>query len=225
MASTLLTNLIATDVPDEQLLAAGHHRDTGTLAQLTKHQLEKLVPAAAGLGMSYDTVLRLARFPVERALRVKRGATDADLVDFDAKAYTLTSAIYTTHAAKQDRTTAQRSAPKVNDETVVTEATKTPGKKAGAKQAAKKTAAKKTVAKKAAKKTSGDSAAVRYAGKKIKALVKEHTARPGTKRAIGMDILLKAKTTDEALEKFAKHDGIDASFIRHAVDQGYIQLS
>ncbi len=64
----------------------------------------------------------------------------------------------------------------------------------------------------------------RYAGKKIKVLKKDHGARKGTKRQIGMDIILRSKTTDEALKAFEEHPGIDSSFIRFAVDKGLVKL-
>jgi hypothetical protein len=62
-----------------------------------------------------------------------------------------------------------------------------------------------------------------YAGKKIKVLNKNHGARPGTKRAIGMDIVITSKTTDEALPQLTKA-GCNASFIAFALAQGFIEL-
>jgi hypothetical protein len=117
-------------------------------------------------------------------------------------------------------------------------ATKVPkGKTAGAKAGAKpstKTAAKGATTKAAkapkapkAEKPAKETAATRFAGKKITVVNKDHTARPGTKRAIAMDILVAkaTKTTDAALEQFAQYDGIDSSFIRHAVEAGYITIA
>jgi hypothetical protein len=63
----------------------------------------------------------------------------------------------------------------------------------------------------------------RYAGKKIKVLNREHGARKGTKRQIGMDIILRSKTCDEALPKLIKA-GADSSFIRFAVDRKLVTL-
>jgi len=63
-----------------------------------------------------------------------------------------------------------------------------------------------------------------YAGKKIKVLNKNHGARPGTKRAIGMDIIIASKTTDEALPLLVKA-GCNASFIAFAIAQGFVELA
>jgi hypothetical protein len=96
-----------------------------------------------------------------------------------------------------------------------------------------KTAAKKSTPVKAAKaekpvakKTATTTAAPRsngYAGKKIKVLNKEHGARQGTKRQIVMDIILKSKTTDEAIPLIVKA-GANNSFIAFAVAQGFVEL-
>lgn len=62
-----------------------------------------------------------------------------------------------------------------------------------------------------------------YDGKKIKVLKKDHGARPGTKRAVGLDIIYKSKTTDEATAALQKA-GCDRSFIKFAVSSGYVEL-
>lgn len=92
------------------------------------------------------------------------------------------------------------------------------GKKAATAKPAKAAAA---AASKAEKKADGRTS---YAGKKIVVLNKEHGAREGTKRAIGMDIIIGSKNTDDALPKLAKA-GCDASFIRFAVDQKFVKLT
>jgi len=63
-----------------------------------------------------------------------------------------------------------------------------------------------------------------YTGKKIKVLNENHGARPGTKRAKAMDILIASKTTDEAIPKIAKV-GANNSFIAFAIREGLISLS
>ena len=63
-----------------------------------------------------------------------------------------------------------------------------------------------------------------YVGKKIKVLNKKHDAREGTKRAKALDILLSAKTTDEAIPKLAKI-GANNTFIAFAIAQKFIALA
>lgn len=94
-----------------------------------------------------------------------------------------------------------------------------PAKKAAKKAAAKKTPAKKTAAPKGERAPRANG----YAGKKIKVVNKDHGAREGTKRAKGMDIILKSKTTDEAIPALSKI-GCDNSFLAFAVNSGYIEL-
>lgn len=128
---------------------------------------------------------------------------------------------------KEDAKTAAQSNSTQEQDTMATK-TKKSGKKSTKPVAAKKpaAAAKKPAANGngAAKKPAKVSAAQRYAGKTIKVLTKEHGAREGTKRAKGMEILISSKTTDEALKKFEKHEGIDSSFIRYAVENKIIAL-
>lgn len=59
--------------------------------------------------------------------------------------------------------------------------------------------------------------------KQIKVLNKKHGAREGTKRQIGLDIILASKSTDEASQKLLKA-GCNNSFITFAVAQGFIEL-
>ena len=103
-----------------------------------------------------------------------------------------------------------------------TTSTKSTGKTTTKKSTPVKAAkAEKPVAKKttttAAPRSNG------YAGKKIKVLNKEHGARQGTKRQIVMDIILKSKTTDEAIPLIVKA-GANTSFIAFAVAQGFVEL-
>ena len=60
-------------------------------------------------------------------------------------------------------------------------------------------------------------------GRKIVVINKNHGARPGTKRQIGMDIILRSKTTADALPSLVKA-GCNGSFIKFAVDSGFIKL-
>jgi hypothetical protein len=84
------------------------------------------------------------------------------------------------------------------------------------KPAAAKTAAKKSTTERAPRTSS-------LAGKTIKVLNAKHEARKGTKRQIGMDIILKSKTTDAALP-LLKKAGCNASFIAFAVKTKLIKL-
>ena len=65
-------------------------------------------------------------------------------------------------------------------------------------------------------------AAPRTSGKSV-VLNQKHGARPGSKRQVGMDIILKSKTTDAALPLLIKA-GCNGSFIRFAVDSGFVKL-
>ena len=109
----------------------------------------------------------------------------------------------------------------LNDKEFITMATAT--------KAAKKAAKKSSVAAKTGKsnaKTTGASKGAgvgRFAGKSIKVLNKEHSAREGTKRAKAMELLFKCKTVDEAAPQLVKI-GADNSFIRFAVDSKLIEL-
>ena len=96
----------------------------------------------------------------------------------------------------------------------------------GATKAAAPAKAATTTTKKATAAKANGAAGVarpRYAGHKIKVLNKEHGAREGTKRQQGMDIILKSKTTDEALPKL-EAIGADPSFIRFAIEHGLVEL-
>jgi hypothetical protein len=59
--------------------------------------------------------------------------------------------------------------------------------------------------------------------RKIVVLNQRHGARPGSKRQIGMDIILKAKTVNTALPILVKA-GCNSSFIKFAVDSGFVKL-
>ena len=62
------------------------------------------------------------------------------------------------------------------------------------------------------------------AGKKIKVISKDMSAlREGTKRYVGLDIILKSKTTDEAIPKLAKA-GCNNTWFAFATASGYIEL-
>ena len=96
------------------------------------------------------------------------------------------------------------------------------------KYAATVAAAKSTEKAKTTKAATTKSATVdgrsSYAGKKIKVLNKNHGARLGTKRQIGMDIILKSKTTDEAIPLLAKA-GCNNSFLAFAVKEGFVSIA
>lgn len=311
----LMDKLLAMDVQPEELLAVGSHRYTGTLASLKRSQLAQLVTADAQ-GLPTDKLLVLARYNVERCLRVQRGATDTDLQAFDAKAeatkgftirvaqtapmqrkentvntetQTVDTAAATTPAAekharteklldnvaaavaKDDKkpakpakpTKAEKPAKAARPARVITKLDAPPAKaekpakaaKAAPKAAkaakaapkAKKLDAKATpkgkgvaahvdAAKKAGEKVlnrvktghapSGPS--VRYAGKHIKVLNRDHGARPGTKRALLLDKLLASKTTDEAMQQTVKFKGLTVPVtsvdMRFAIAQGFMEL-
>lgn len=108
--------------------------------------------------------------------------------------------------------------------------------KSAVKSAPAKGAAKKAVAEKPAKAPKKGAPAAgkkpsmytgvklgRLAGRKIKVLNKVHGAREGTKRAIGMDIILKHKDTDAALAALIAA-GCDATYFKHAVAAGLVEL-
>ena len=61
------------------------------------------------------------------------------------------------------------------------------------------------------------------ADRKIVVLNPNHGARPGSKRQIGMDIILRAKTINAALPLLIKA-GCNGSFIKFAVDSGFAKL-
>ena len=83
-----------------------------------------------------------------------------------------------------------------------------------------KTAAKKTAATKEPKAPRASS----YADKKIKVLSKDMSAlREGTKRYIGVEIILKSKTTNDAIPALAKA-GCDNSWLAFTIANGYIEL-
>ena len=96
-----------------------------------------------------------------------------------------------------------------------------PPAKKGAVSAKKAPAKTDKPAKKSAK--SNTPRATSYAGKKIKVLNKNHGARQGTKRQIGMDIILGSKTTDEAMPKLIKA-GCNNTFLAFAVSSGLVEL-
>jgi hypothetical protein len=109
--------------------------------------------------------------------------------------------------------------------TTMAEATKkfeSPNAKKTATVKDAKPAAKKA-AKKAAAKTNGGGGRESYAGKKIKVLTKELTAREGTKRRKALDFMLTTKTTDELIPKLTKI-GANNSFIAFAIREGIIEL-
>ena len=97
------------------------------------------------------------------------------------------------------------------------------GRKFVATAAATKTT--KPVATKVAatKKTERAPRAGSMAGKASKVLNKEHGAKKGSKRQIGMDIILKSKTVDAALP-LLKKAGCNGSFIKFAVDTKLVEL-
>ena len=241
--SDLLNNLVAMDVEPEQLLAAGIHRDTGVLASLTSHQLRKLAPAAEEIkGLPFDILLRLSRFTVERALLVKKNADLSRLEQFDARAEKMTTTLINNHLSTQEAN-AQRRAKKMTDTNVVettetavptTTTKKTAGAKAGAtKVSAKPAAATKVSAKPAVEKPAKGAAEAarvsKYAGRKITVVNKDHGCRPGTKRQLLVDAVLKSKKTDEALAKTVEYNGeaiaVTTNDIKFVVDSGWATIS
>lgn len=63
-----------------------------------------------------------------------------------------------------------------------------------------------------------------YTGKKITVINRNHTARKGTKRQKGMDIILSSKTTNQAIPRLTKI-GANTSFIAFAVRSRLIKLA
>ena len=72
-------------------------------------------------------------------------------------------------------------------------------------------------------KTAHATVAAPRADRKIVVLNQKHGARPGSKRQIGMDIILQAKTVNTALPLLVKA-GCNSSFIKFAVDSGFVKL-
>jgi hypothetical protein len=61
------------------------------------------------------------------------------------------------------------------------------------------------------------------AGKQIRVINKDHGARSGTKRQIGLDIIMSVKSVDEALPLLVKA-GCNSTFITFALKEGFIKL-
>ena len=74
-----------------------------------------------------------------------------------------------------------------------------------------------------AREARGDSPRTAMAGKQIRVINKVHGARPGTKRQIGLDIIMSTKSVDEALPLLIKA-GCNATFITFALKEGFIKL-
>jgi len=72
-------------------------------------------------------------------------------------------------------------------------------------------------------KTAHATVAASRADRKIVVLNSNHGTRSGSKRQIGMDIILKAKTVNTALPLLVKA-GCNGSFIKFAVDSGFVKL-
>lgn len=62
-----------------------------------------------------------------------------------------------------------------------------------------------------------------YTGKLIKVLRRDHNARKGSKRQVGMDIILSSATTDQASKLLARRK-CNNSFIAFAVKIGLVKL-
>lgn len=104
--------------------------------------------------------------------------------------------------------------------------------KPAAKGADKPVKADKPAADKPVKKPAKETSREAYAGKTIKVLVKnieETGLREGSLRAKRLELVMKCKTTDEALAKTFKVEGvehgIDGSNLRGMVERGHISLS
>ena len=69
----------------------------------------------------------------------------------------------------------------------------------------------------------GDSPRTAMAGKQIRVINKVHGARPGTKRQIGLDIIMSTKSVDEALPLLVAA-GCNSTFITFALKEGFIKL-
>ena len=69
----------------------------------------------------------------------------------------------------------------------------------------------------------GDAPRTAMAGKLIRVVNKNHGARQGTKRQIGLDIILSTKSVDDAVPLLVKA-GCNATFITFAIKEGFIKL-
>jgi hypothetical protein len=69
----------------------------------------------------------------------------------------------------------------------------------------------------------GDSPRTAMAGKQIRVVNKVHGARSGTKRQIGLDIIMSTKSVDEALPLLVAA-GCNSTFITFALKEGFIKL-
>jgi hypothetical protein len=74
-----------------------------------------------------------------------------------------------------------------------------------------------------AREARGDSPRTAMAGKQIRVINKAHGARLGTKRQIGLDIIMSTKSVDDALPLLIKA-GCNATFITFALKEGFIKL-
>ena len=74
-----------------------------------------------------------------------------------------------------------------------------------------------------AREARGDSPRTAIAGKQIRVINKVHGARLGTKRQIGLDIIMSTKSVDEALPLLVAA-GCNSTFITFALKEGFIKL-
>lgn len=143
----LIQVTLAKDVPLEELLAIGNRRDDGVLSSLSRNELQLIAPETIDLEMPKDDIVRIARFHLQRAWKVKHSVTDEELAKLDETSRYWIIFSIKNHLAAQVATAskkAQRRANTMVDETVETVPGAVQGKKAKkvAKKAAKKAPAK-----------------------------------------------------------------------------------
>lgn len=225
-----------------EILLSLHQYITESETEALVAKLKKEKPSMSTAELRHFITHGLPKEQAEKMEKIGKGAmsivakhnpdsASAKLLAIEKKGGKKAVAAYLKQEAKEAKT-GQATAPiKAALKTAVAKAAASKQPTGDTNMASKKAkpAAKKPA--KAAAKTNGKangkskpSAAVRYAGLTIKVLKKEHGARDGTKRAKAMDILMASKTTDEALKKFERLEGVDSSFIRYAVENKIISV-
>ena len=147
---------LAQDCSLEELLAVGDARDTGVLALLSRHELQQIAPETIDLDMPKDDIVKIARFHMQRAWRVKHHALDEELATLDDNArywilFTITNHLAAQAAATEKKYKRRNTMNAATDEVTLdtVEGTVTKKGKKAAKKAAKVPAKAAKVAKKA----------------------------------------------------------------------------
>jgi hypothetical protein len=229
--SSLLKNLLAKPVSEEELLAVGDQRDTGTLARLSRHQLIQLCEegklaetSVEGISLPTENVLQIARFTVGLALFKRNiNTTKVDVANRIVKYKKSVAFILENHqlrlksAATKSAKNAQRRANTMAEVTEIVKGSKAAGKSPA--KAAKKAPAKE--AKKTAEPGDADETVSRYATdmRKIKVVNKENPHREGSARANAFDAVITSKTVADYAAT-----GNKPKYLDKWVDSGNIEL-